>query len=374
MSEPAPPTEPAKVGPDLIACGVSGAFADWLAGRDGSLAVTTYQANKIALVGYDGGVTALFRQFPRPMGLAVDGSRMALALNDQVWVLGDAPDLSRVYVETGPDGQPDPAAGRYDAFYLPRLAYFTGPIDAHDLAFAGDELWLVNTRFSCLAQPGPGHSFVPKWRPPFISELAPEDRCHLNGMALVDGSPRYVTALAATDTAQGWRPVKAHGGVMVDVAASKVVLHTLSMPHSPRWHDGRLWFLNSGAGELCVCDPPRPGYTVVAILPGFLRGLCFVDGFAVVGLSKLRPSGVLAGLPIQNRFPELTCGVAVVDLSDGRTVGMFEFASGCSELYEVQWLPGRRRPMLLNPERLEKVQAFLTPEQGWLVEVPAEKG
>jgi hypothetical protein len=92
----------------------------------------------------------------------------------------------------------------------------------------------------------------------------------------------------------------------------------------------------------------------------------------VVGLSKLRPSGVLAGLPIQNRFPELTCGMAVVDLTDGRTVGTFEFTSGCSELYQVQWLAGRRRPMLLNPERLEKVPAFVTPAQGWLVEARSE--
>jgi uncharacterized protein (TIGR03032 family) len=362
-------SEPIAAEPDPIACGISGDFAGWLAAHDGSLAITTYQANKVALVGYDGGVNALFRHFNRPMGMAVEGSRMALALKDQIWLLADAPDIGRAYTETGPDGQPDPAAGRYDACYLPRQAYFTGQIDAHDLAFAGDDLWMVNTRFSCLSQPGPACSFMPKWRPPFVSELAPEDRCHLNGMALVDGVPRFVTALAATDTAQGWRPTKAHSGVIVDVAKSTVVLHTLSMPHSPRWHEGRLWFLNSGAGELCVADPPRPGYTVIAILPGFLRGLCFVDGFAVVGLSKLRPSGVLAGLPIQNRFPELTCGVAIVDLADGRTVGTLEFTSGCSELYEVQWLPGRRRPMILNPERMEKVQAFLTPQQGWLVEI-----
>jgi uncharacterized protein (TIGR03032 family) len=363
----------AAPGPEPLRVRASGAFADWLAGRDGSLAVTTYQANTVVLVGSDGGVTALLRRFPRPMGLAVEGDRLAVALRDQVWLFADAPDLAAAYAEPGPAGEPDPAAGRYDACYLPRVAHFTGPVDAHDLAFGADGLWVVNTRFSCLAQLSADHSFVPRWRPPFVSELAPEDRCHLNGLALVGGRPRYVTALAATDTAQGWRAVKAHGGVIVDVASGATVLHTLSMPHSPRWHAGRLWFLNSGAGELCAADPGRPGYTVAAVLPGFLRGLCFVGGYAVVGLSKLRPSGVLAGLPIQNRFPELTCGVAVVDLDTGTAVGALEFTGGCSELYEVQWLPGRRRPMILNPERLEKAQAFVTPEHGWWVEPPPPK-
>jgi uncharacterized protein (TIGR03032 family) len=362
-AEPTPESEP-------LGCGVSGEFPEWLAGQDGSLAVTTYQAGKVVLVGFDGGVTALFRHFARPMGMAVDGSRMALALKDQLWLLTDTPTLAASYSESTPSGGPDPAAGRYDAFYLPRVSYFTGAIDAHDLAFGNDGLWVVNTQFSCLAQCSDTVNFTPRWRPKFISALAPEDRCHLNGLALVDGSPKYVTALAATDSVQGWRPVKAHGGVVVDVTTDAIVLHTLSMPHSPRWHGGRLWFLNSGAGELCVADPGKPGYTVVAILPGFLRGLCFVGNHAIVGLSKLRPSGVLTGLPIQNRFPQLLCGVAVVDLSDGHNVGTLEFTGGCSELYEVQWLPNRRRPMILNMERQEQTAAFVTPEQGWLIEKP----
>jgi uncharacterized protein (TIGR03032 family) len=364
MSRPAPAPESRP-----IACGVSGAFSDWLGAQNGSLAVTTYQAGKVVLVGWEGGVTALFRHFDRPMGLAADGPRLALALRDQVWLFADAPDLAPLYSESAPGGAPEPAAAA-DAFYLPRVGYFTGPLDAHDLAFGRDGLWAVNTRFSCLAQLGEQFSFVPRWRPPFISELGPEDRCHLNGLAVVDGAPRYVTALAATDTPQGWRPVKSHGGVLLDVPTGATVLHTLSMPHSPRWYEGRLWFLNSGAGELCVADPGRLGYTVVAVLPGFLRGLCFVGRYAVVGLSRLRPSGVLAGLPIQNRFPQLTCGVLVVDLSNGRTVGGLEFTSGCSELYEVQWLPGRRRPMILNLDRVADGPLFATPERGWRIEPP----
>ena len=358
MSTPAAPE------PEPIACGVSGDFPDWLAGHDGSLAVTTYQANKLALVGWNGQVTALFRHFPRPMGLAATGGRLALAVRDQVWLFADSPDLAPNYAEPGAD------PGHHDTLFLPRVGYVTGPVDAHDLAWAGDALWLVNTRFSCLAELSANHSFTPRWRPPFVTELAPEDRCHLNGLALVDGAPRYVTALGTTDTPQGWRAAKAHGGVLVDVVNNAVVLHTLSMPHSPRWHGGRLWFLNSGAGELCVADPPRPGYTVVAILPGFLRGLCFVDDYAVVGLSKLRASGALAGLPIEKRFPQLMCGMAVVDLRTGLTTGTLEFTGGCSELYEVQWLAGRRRPMILTADRPDQAQAFTTPDQEWLVQLP----
>ena len=361
---PAPEGEP-------IGCGVSGNFADWFAGQNGSLAVTTYQAGKVVVVGWDGGVTALFRHFDRPMGLAVEGSRLALALKDQIWLFADTPALAATYAETGPDRAIDPAAGKYDAFYLPRVGYFTGAIDAHDLVFGHDGLWIVNTQFSCLAQCSTEFSFVPRWRPPFISALSPEDRCHLNGLALVDGSPKFVTALAATDSPQGWRPVKANGGVMIDVTSNAIVMNALSMPHSPRWHDGRLWFLNSGAGELCVADSGRTGYGVIAILPGFLRGLCFIDNHAIVGLSKLRPNSALSGLPIQKRFPQLMCGVAVVDLRDGRTIGVIEFAGGCSELYEVQWLPKRRRPMILNLDRQEQTATFVTPEQGWLVEKPA---
>src|SRR3972149_3650764 len=95
--------------------------------------------------------------------------------------------------------------------------YHTGDLHTHDVAIAGDDIWLAATRFSCLAKFSYDFSFLPAWKPKFISDLVPEDRCHLNGIAVRDGRPRYVTALGTTDAAAAWREEKATGGVLIDI-------------------------------------------------------------------------------------------------------------------------------------------------------------
>jgi uncharacterized protein (TIGR03032 family) len=224
-------------------------------------------------------------------------------------------------------------------------------LNTHDVAILGDEIWLAATRFSCLAKLSYDFSFLPVWKPPFVTDLVPEDRCHLNGIAVCDGRPRYVTALGTTNTAGAWREHKATGGVLIDVQTNEIVLDGLAMPHSPRWHDGRLWILNSGAGELLLVDPQSGRTDVVCRLPGYLRGLCFHGPYALIGLSKIRERHIFGGLPVQQRCENLLCGVAVVDVRDGREAGFFEFTSGCEELYDVQFLPGVFRPMILNLEK-----------------------
>lgn len=341
--------------PNVISCHADDAFAAWLEIAGGSLAITTYQAGKLALVGWNGQqVTVLLRQFPKPMGIAVQGQRLALATNHEVWFFANAPLLAPEYLENQP--------GRYDALYLPRVAYFTGDLNIHDLAFGRDNLWLVNTRFSCLSALSKDFSFVPRWQPPFISQLVPEDRCHLNGLAMVDGKPKFVTALGASDEVGGWRSHKATGGIVVDVESGEIILQGLSMPHSPCWYDGYLWLLNSGTGELWRIDPQSGEHDVVCALPGFLRGLCCVGPYALVGLCQIREQHIFGGLAVQQRFERLMCGVAVVDRSSGQTVGMLEFTAGCQELYDVQFLAGVLRPTILNSERSEMRQAFTAPE------------
>ncbi len=177
-----------------------------------------------------------------------------------------------------------------------------------------------------------------------------------------DGGAKYVTALGTTDAAGGWRENKAAGGVLIDVEADEIISGGLSMPHSPRWHDGRLWVLNSGTGELLRVEPSNGKTTAVCGLPGYLRGLCFVGPYALVGLSKIREKHIFGGLPVQQRNQRLHCGVAVVDLRRGAVAGMLEFTAGCEELYDVQFLPGIRRPMILNLEKPAVRQAMTNPD------------
>ena len=305
-----------------------------------SLLVSTYQAGKVVAVGVDDGdLTLSYHNFERAMGLAVRPGAIAVAARAQVWFLPAAADIA---------ARVEPA-GRHDACYLTRSSHFTGEIQVHELAWAGDELWLVNTAFGCLCTLDGRHSFVPRWRPPFLTAMAAEDRCHLNGLAMAGGMPKFVTALAETDTPQGWRANKVTSGCLIDVASGQTVARGFAMPHSPRVHGGRVWMLHSGAGRLVLVDPANGRAETVAELPGYTRGLALYDRFAFVGLSKIRETSTFGGMPIAERRPELKCGVGVVDLTSGRLMAHLEFKTGVEEIFDVQVVTGARCPALSGP-------------------------
>ena len=274
-----------------------------------SLMVTTYQTGKLVCIRKDGtGVNTHFRQFESPMGLDLRGGRLAIGTRSQVFEYHNVPSVA---------AKLEPA-GKYDACFVPRRSHYTGDIRIHELAYAGDELWFVNTRFSCLATLDQDHSFVPRWRPPFIKALAAEDRCHLNGMAVVDDEVRYVSMLGASDEAGGWRENKASGGLIMDVPSSEPVIGGLSMPHSPRWYRDQLWVLESGEGAIGRVDLDTGKVETVAKLPGFTRGLSFMGPLAFIGLSEVRESSTFGGLPLTGRLEERQCGVWVVNIETGR--------------------------------------------------------
>jgi len=241
----------------------------------------------------------------------------------------------------------------FDRLYVPRVAYTTGDLDVHDIAVDGDgRVVFVNTLFSCLATVSDRHSFVPLWVPPFISRLAAEDRCHLNGLALQDGVPRYASAVGSTDVADGWRDRRHDGGVLVDVQSGEVVVSGLSMPHSPRVYRDRLWLLESGRGRFGFVDPASGRFEPVAFCPGYLRGLAFCGDHAVTGLSRPRDDAALSGLPLddelQRRNAEPRCGLQVIDLASGDVQHWLRIEGIVQELYDVVFLPGVRRPMALG--------------------------
>ncbi len=366
-AKPVPASGPNSANNDgeAIVCEPDAGFVNWMARCGGSLWLTTYQAGKVAVLGWDGRqLTVTMCTFRKAMGLALTGDRLALSTQEEVLLFGEGGALTYGYREDAP--------GAHDALYLPRARYLTGDLFTHDLAWGADGLWLVNTRFSCLARLSDRFNFVPQWRPFFITDLAPEDRCHLNGLAMVNGQPKYVTALGASDEVGGWRPQKADGGIVMDVERNEVVLWGLSMPHSPVWYDNHLWFHNSGRGELWRWHPETGQITVVAELPGYGRGLALVampDGstYAIAGTCQIREQHIFGGLPIQQRLSQLVCAVLVVDVATGQEVGRFHFRQGCQELYGIQFLPGKTRPALLDPNDETATKGFVCPEVAyWL--------
>lgn len=302
-----------------------------------SVLISTYQTGHVVVVAArEGRLVLTFHQFERAMGLAVRPDCIAVCTGKEVWFARSTPDIAAKVVP-----------GQHDACFLARTSHFTGDIRAHEAAWVGGEFWVVNTLFSCLSALHPYYSFAPRWRPSFISALAAEDRCHLNGLAVTAGQPRYVTALAETDTAAGWRPILTTSGCLLEVPSGRVVVRGLSVPHSPRIHAERLYLLQSGLGRLDVVEPATGRVEAVAEVPGVPRGLALHGDFAFVGLSKARPT--LTGVPIVAKRDTLKCGLAVVDLRKGRLVAELEFQSGVEEIFDVQVLPGITFPYLSGP-------------------------
>ncbi len=314
----------------------------WMAEQDCALALTTYQAGRLVFVGArpDGSLRVHERMIPQCQGLWTDGRSLWTSGKWALWRFEN--DLANG--ETLPGG--------VDRRFVPRESRVTGAIDAHDIALADTGEGrigpvFVNTAFNCLATLSDSHSFRPLWRPLFISALVGEDRCHLNGLAVDGTRPAYVTAVSRSDVADGWRERRRDGGVVVDIASGEVVCAGLSMPHSPRLHDGRLWVLNSGRGELGVVDRATGGFEPVAFCPGYARGLAFAGRFAVIGLSRPRRNHTFEGLELQDRLVEKDtaprCGLLIVDTTDGRTVEWLRFEHTIDELYDVAVLPGVRQ-------------------------------
>lgn len=317
-------------------------FPELLEHLNSSLAVSTYQAGKLILLRADGdSINTHFRTFNRPMGMAADSDRLALGAFMEIAEFRNMPTLA-ARLQQPP---------RHDAVYLARRGHITGAIDIHEMAWDGDgELWFVNTLFSCLCTLDSKSSFVPRWRPSFVSHYAPEDRCHLNGLGMRDGKPRYVTSLGDTNTPGGWRANKRDGGLLIDLENGRILCQGLSMPHSPRWYDNRLWVLESGRGALVRVDPETGVRSDVGFVPGFARGMDFIGPLAFIGLSRLRESNPFTDIPITDDNRERLSGVWVVNIESGKTVAFLKFTGGVEEIFAVQALRGVRFPEILSEQ------------------------
>jgi uncharacterized protein (TIGR03032 family) len=345
--KPAPGVaRPAKPPVDLTRLKVekscSRGLAGWLAANRISLAITSYQAGRIYLVGSDrqGRVSIFERIFERAMGIVGNAQRIYMGGLYQLWRFENVLRSNEVI------------HGQFDKCYVPRNAQTIGDLDIHELGIRDNgKVVFVNTKYSCLAELSQTHSFKAIWKPTFISKLAPEDRCHLNGLAMVDGKPKYVTAVCRSDTVDGWRDRRQDGGVVIDIETDEIVCEGLSMPHSPRWANRKLWVLNAGTGHLGWVDFATRKFVPLAFFPGFLRGLSIVGNVAAVGLSKPRNQrfeGLQLDEELRKRDSDPWCGVQIVSLTNGDVSNWIRFEGDISEIFDISFLPNVRNPMMIG--------------------------
>ncbi|MEO5334844.1 MAG: TIGR03032 family protein, partial [Magnetococcus sp. YQC-5] len=328
----------------------------WLAEQRLSIVLTTYQFGKLFLLGLkpNGELSVFERSLNRCTGLCPTDNGFYLSSAYQVWR------FENLFTQ----GQKQDG---YDRLYIPQVGNTTGDLDIHDMAVGADNrLIFVNTLFSCLATLSETHSFTAIWRPSFISKLSAEDRCHLNGLAMRDGRPSYVTAVSDSDVVDGWRDHRADGGIVVDIDSNEIVARGLSMPHSPRWYQDKLWLLNSGTGEFGHIELDSGRFVPITFCAGYMRGISFHGHFALVGLSLPRHNKTFIGLPLdenlKKRNAQARCGIQVIDLRTGDAVHWLRVEGVVNELYDIITLPGVRRPMALG-FKTDEIERVLSVEE-----------
>jgi uncharacterized protein (TIGR03032 family) len=318
----------------------SGGFASCLEGIDASIALTGYQTGQLLLLGSQANEVIVDESnFDYIMGVHVVNDRFFVSTRSQIL------QFENIGIQNDSDLV-------HDAFFVPRRAHTVGDIDVHEMGIVHTgELLFINTLFSCLAVTDAIHGFKPVWKPPWISELKPEFRCHINGLCIYDNIPRFITAISNSNEPDGWRGKRQNTGVLVDIFSNEIVLDGLSMPHSPRIHNDRLWFLESGKGNLVSCNLDGSNRENIGSFPGFLRGLKLVGDYAIACTSLGRDDGFV-GLELDKAFngTGITpwCGVHVINIKTGEMIAWAKCEGPLREFFGVDILSGIRTPRSID--------------------------
>jgi len=348
-------------------------FAKILKALNISLAVTSYQSARLILVRSDGEtIDTNLKAFPRPMGIYADENHITLGTFNQVLEFKRADDI----LESIKNGSLDNTGNfstkvlekdkekmqelkeqrdeeiaevrKADALYLPRASLTTGMINIHDIAWGDEGLWVVNSTFSCLSTLSPDNSFVARWKPKFISKLVPEDRCHLNGMAMLNGKPKYVTTFNMEDSRDSWSEGRIDYGTLIDIDTDEILIEGMIMPHSPKVYKGEVYVCESGLGVVWRYNPITKEKAQVVKLQGFTRGLYFYGGVMFVGLSQVRASEIKTPSPISTMYDETYAGVWMINLEDNTEIGHIKFDGDVDQIYYIAIIPDSTMPELLN--------------------------
>lgn len=334
----------------------SKSFPQFLYNQKITLVFSTYQAGKIILVSSSNGqsIQLYAKNFVRPMGITFAGDKMAVASKSKVDVFARSEELAQGFPVR---------RNRYETLFIPQLTYYTGMADIHEIEWGADGLWAVNTAFSCLSLMDDRYNFVPKWQPEFISELLPEDRCHLNGMTMKEGRPAYVTVFDRTDEKEGWRNGDSRTGMIIDVANNLTIEKELAMPHSPLYHkDDLLYYLLSATGEIRVYDFKINQSRSLTRLDNFIRGCDIYGDYMVVGASQLRDSSKAFG-NIEDNIKGGSSGIYILNRHDGAEVAKLTFTDRINEIFSVKMIPNCQKPAMITTND-DAAQEFISAPGG----------
>lgn len=341
-----------------------------------SLAVTSYQCSRLITIRTQDGehLDTRFTEFSQPMGICADEDRFTIGTANEVidfrrsdalleaiksGAMDNTDGLSKKVLEKQQSEleklleQRDKElvrVKRADALYLQRGTITTGMINIHDIAWGDEGLWVVNSAFSCLSTLSPMHSFIARWKPEFISELGPEDRCHLNGMAMLDGRPRYVTTFNMENNRDSWSDGRIDYGTLIDIDTNELLVEGMILPHSPKCHDGFVYVCESGFGHVWKVDPKTKEKTLVVSLPGFTRGLYFYDQLMFVGTSRLRKRNNKNPIPLRDLHEETQAGIWVINLATNQQIGHITFDGDIDQIYDVAILPNSTMPEFITKD------------------------
>ncbi|WP_070137133.1 TIGR03032 family protein [Crocinitomix algicola] len=341
-----------------FSCTYSPNVPELLQKLDCSIAISTYQAGKLVFISPvdDEKLVQLPRTFEKPMGIAYDSinQKIGLACKSTVEIFRNSDELAKYYPK---------APNRYDALFVPRSTFYSGAIDIHDLRFGkSGTIFGVNTLFSCLVKIDDDYSFTPYWTPPFIDDMVSEDRCHLNGMAMENGLPKYVTMFNQGNKKQSWRTRITETGTLMDITTNKVLNEDLGMPHSPLIVGDKLFLLQSAKGNLVEVDRKTGEITEIVNLKGFVRGMAYYKDYLFIGLSKLRKnSSTFAKLPIADLANH--SGIAIVHVPTGAFCGEIKYHTSVDEIFDIEIFPGFKRPNILNKNREESQLGISIPQK-----------
>jgi uncharacterized protein (TIGR03032 family) len=348
-------------------------FAKILKALNISLVVTSYQSSRLILIRSDGeNIDTNLKAYPRPMGVYANEERITLGTLTEViefkksktvlneiknGSLDQEENFSRKLLEKEKEQQEKlrkrqkeeiEEVKKADSLYLPRASITTGMINIHDIAWGDDGLWVVNSTFSCLSTLSSNSSFIARWKPPFITELVPEDRCHLNGMAMKDGRPKYVTTFNKENSRDSWSQTKIYDGTLIDIDTDEILIDGMIMPHSPKYYDDSVYVCESGLGVVWKYDIKTKHKTELIKLNGFTRGVYIYGGLMFVGTSQIRTSDIKNPIPISRELEETFAGIWIINLKDGSEIGNIIFDGDIDQIYDIAIIPDSTNPELLK--------------------------